>query len=97
VNHRIFERTLRSLVFRGACLFECHEILNCLLSIYVEGVKLELEDNCWRNSGCLLAPLKWMSFSDGSWLGNTNVITVYVRCERHEQSDFEAPTEKDVF
>jgi hypothetical protein len=29
VNHRIFERTLRSLVFRGACLFECHEIINC--------------------------------------------------------------------
>jgi hypothetical protein len=28
VNHRIFERTLRSLVFRGACLFECHEIIN---------------------------------------------------------------------
>src|SRR5260221_12637293 len=24
VNHRIFERILRSLVFRGACLFECH-------------------------------------------------------------------------
>ncbi|PWN86425.1 hypothetical protein FA10DRAFT_235618, partial [Acaromyces ingoldii] len=22
-NHRIFERTLRSLVFLGACLFEC--------------------------------------------------------------------------
>jgi hypothetical protein len=25
VNHRIFERILRSLVFRGACLFECRE------------------------------------------------------------------------
>jgi hypothetical protein len=24
VNHRIFERTLRPLVFRGACLFERH-------------------------------------------------------------------------
>ena len=29
-------------------------------------VKLDLEDNCWRNLGCLLAPLKWMSFSNGS-------------------------------
>lgn len=28
VNHRIFERTLHSLVFRRVCLFECHEILN---------------------------------------------------------------------
>ena len=28
MNHRIFERTLRSLVFRGACLFECHGIIN---------------------------------------------------------------------
>ena len=28
VNHWIFECTLRSLVFRGACLFECHWILN---------------------------------------------------------------------
>ena len=27
MNHRIFERTLRSLVFRGARLFECREIL----------------------------------------------------------------------
>jgi hypothetical protein len=26
VNHRIFERILRSLVFRGACLFECREL-----------------------------------------------------------------------
>ena len=24
MNHRIFERTLRPLVFRGACLFERH-------------------------------------------------------------------------
>ncbi|ETW78288.1 hypothetical protein HETIRDRAFT_55694, partial [Heterobasidion irregulare TC 32-1] len=28
VNHRIFERTLRPLVFRRARLFECREILN---------------------------------------------------------------------
>ena len=28
MNHRIFERTLRSLVFRGACLFECLEVIN---------------------------------------------------------------------
>ena len=28
MNHRIFDRTLRSPVFRGACLFECREILN---------------------------------------------------------------------
>src|ERR1700761_8429537 len=27
VNHRIFERTLRPLVFRWACLFECLEII----------------------------------------------------------------------
>ena len=27
MNHRIFERTLRSLVFRGARLFECRETL----------------------------------------------------------------------
>ncbi|WP_209018548.1 hypothetical protein, partial [Endobacterium cereale] len=27
VNHQIFERTLRSLVFLGACLFEYHEII----------------------------------------------------------------------
>ena len=27
MNHRIFERTLRSWVFPGACLFECHESL----------------------------------------------------------------------
>lgn len=26
VNHRIFERTLRSMAIRRACLFECHEI-----------------------------------------------------------------------
>ena len=28
MNHRIFERTLRLLVFRGARLFEYREILN---------------------------------------------------------------------
>ncbi len=28
MNHRIFERTLHSLVFRRVCLFECHETLN---------------------------------------------------------------------
>jgi hypothetical protein len=30
VNHRIFERTLRPLVFRGAHPFECRENLNLL-------------------------------------------------------------------
>ena len=37
MNHRIFERTLRSLVFRGACLFECHEILNPLCFCELQG------------------------------------------------------------
>ena len=39
MNHRIFERTLRSLVFRGACLFECLEIINPLR--FLIGVALE--------------------------------------------------------
>ena len=30
VNHRIFERTLRPLVFQGACLFERHFLLKPL-------------------------------------------------------------------
>lgn len=30
MNHRIFERTLRPLVFRGAHPFECRENLNLL-------------------------------------------------------------------
>ncbi len=30
MNHRIFERTLRPLVFRGARPFECREYLNLL-------------------------------------------------------------------
>lgn len=37
MNHRIFERTLRSLVFRGACLFEYHGILN-LQYFFLKGV-----------------------------------------------------------
>ena len=33
MNHRIFERTLRPLVFRGACLFERHYTNQALLGI----------------------------------------------------------------
>ena len=33
MNHRIFERTLRPLVFRGACLFERHYNPQALLGI----------------------------------------------------------------
>src|SRR5690242_21860215 len=33
VNHRIFERTLRPLVFHGACLFERHLYLQALLGV----------------------------------------------------------------
>jgi hypothetical protein len=43
VNHRIFERTLRSLVFRGACLFENHfypSLLHCLETNVVYKVDL---------------------------------------------------------
>ena len=43
VSHRIFERILRPLVFRRACLFECHETsphLGFCLSGGVLGVAL---------------------------------------------------------
>jgi len=40
VNHRIFERTLRLLVFREACLFECHE--TSILHGLVTGLDLDL-------------------------------------------------------
>jgi hypothetical protein len=33
VNHRIFERTLRPLVFHGACLFERHLYPQALLGV----------------------------------------------------------------
>jgi len=33
VNHRIFERTLRPLAFRGACLFERHINPQALLGV----------------------------------------------------------------
>ena len=42
MNHRIFERTLRSLVFRGARLFECHGILNLHNFFVIEGLDLEV-------------------------------------------------------
>ena len=37
MNHRIFERTLRSLVFRGACPFECREVINPLQIFVLKG------------------------------------------------------------
>ncbi len=40
MNHRIFERTLRLLVFRKACLFECHE--TSIPSGFLPGVDLDL-------------------------------------------------------
>jgi hypothetical protein len=47
VNHRIFERTLRPLVFRRACLFECHYILNlaklALLGLDVRALLASIE------------------------------------------------------
>ena len=68
MNHRIFERTLRLLVFREACLFECHLILN-LKSFFVS------EAWMWRLFllACFLesAPLKCIS-------GNLFVVRVGV-------------------
>ena len=46
MNHRIFERTLRPVVFRGACLFERHLYLQALLGVgclsrFVRGLALK--------------------------------------------------------
>ena len=70
MNHRIFERTLRSLVFRGACLFECHVILN--LQAFAGSVRVGLGGFI---VGVSPAPLKCISLIPcGSALG---VIIVY--------------------
>ena len=42
MNHRIFERTLRPLVFRRACLFECHYILNFNNFLYYWSLDVEV-------------------------------------------------------
>ena len=48
MNHRIFERTLRPLVFWGACLFERHYNPQALLGI---GLALRgLPQSQWRRS-----------------------------------------------
>ncbi|KAF1343444.1 hypothetical protein EJ07DRAFT_149511, partial [Lizonia empirigonia] len=39
VNHRIFERTLRPLVFHGACLFERHYAVHLALCTHNGGVQ----------------------------------------------------------
>ena len=51
MNHRIFERTLHSLVFRGVCLFECHVNLNTTFFV-TKSVDIGLGD-CWRKSASL--------------------------------------------
>ena len=49
VNHRIFERTLRSMAIRRACLFECHEISH---------PKRFLHETAWRmGSGWVPLPV----------------------------------------
>ena len=55
MNHRIFERTLRPLVFRRARLFECHVNLN---STALRLLELDL-GVCWPPWG--LALLECMS------------------------------------
>lgn len=40
MNHRIFERTLRSWAFLGACLFEYHGILNSSAFSYEKGLAM---------------------------------------------------------
>ena len=41
MNHRIFERTLRSLVFRGARLFECREALKLVALLSTVGLDMD--------------------------------------------------------
>ena len=43
MNHRIFERTLRPLVFRRACLFERHFTTQAWLGIGRRGVSARLK------------------------------------------------------
>ena len=57
MNQRIFERTLRSLVFRGACLFECHGILNPHILVML--VRLGLGGLLARRGRLLLNALAW--------------------------------------
>src|SRR5258708_37181355 len=57
VNHRIFERILRSLVFRGACLFECHLNFSQPRRLFECG--LDVGDSFLQAS--LPAPLKCIS------------------------------------
>ena len=50
MNHRIFERTLRPLVFRGAHPFECRENLNLLGFLLDTEGGLDFGGLCWRLS-----------------------------------------------
>jgi hypothetical protein len=50
VNHRIFERTLRPLVFRGAHPFECRENLNLFGFFWGPKQAWTLEAFCWHLS-----------------------------------------------
>ena len=60
MNHRVFERTLRSLVFRGARLFECHEICQAWDGLFCLSISL----GCWALPCPLLGRLALKALAD---------------------------------
>jgi hypothetical protein len=66
VNHRIFERTLRPVVFRGACLFERHYTTQASLGIGRRGTPRASNLPAGSNRPSAL----WKLFAKGARFGH---------------------------